>query len=161
MGKTLGRRAHQSFAKHALSNQTVRRYIISGLKKYIKVEMKQLCSDSFLLDKGKDKLCNFTWNALDGVIKSKAPILYSVLKSSISSHSHLNDQVIIGICMSVLAKACRPSACLIQHIISIILYAGHCGKQVRIMYINIICTYSLGVVFQGCVCTKHNFVMHI
>ena len=129
MGKTLGRRAHQSFAKHALNNETVCHYIISGLKKYIKVEMKQLCSDSFLLDKGKEKLCNFTWNALDAVIRSKAPILHSVLKTSISSHSNLNDQV-VGICASILAKAYRPTACLIQHIISTILYAGHCSKQV-------------------------------
>lgn len=130
MGKTLGRRSHQSFAKHALNNETIRRFIISGLKKYVKDEMKQLCSDSFLLDKGKDKLCNFTWNVLDAVIKSKAPILHSVLKSSISAHSNLDDQVIVGICASILAKACRPSACLIQHIISTILYAGHSSKQV-------------------------------
>ena len=130
MGKTLGRRSHQSFAKHALSNETVRRFIISGLKKYVKDEMKQLCSDSFLLDKGKDKLCNFTWNALDAIIQSKAPILHSILKSSISAHSNLDDQVVVGICASILAKACRPSACLIQHIISAILYAGHSSKQV-------------------------------
>jgi hypothetical protein len=130
MGKALGRRSHQSFAKHALSNETVRCFIISGLKKYVRDEMKQLCSDSFLLYKGKDKLCNFTWNALDAVIKSKAPILYSVLKSSISAHSNLDDQVIVGIRASILAKACRPSACLIQHIISTILYAGHSSKQV-------------------------------
>ena len=134
MGKTLGRRAHQSFAKHALKNEAVRRFIISGLKKYVKVEMKQLCSDSFLLDKGKEKLCNFTWNALDAVIKGKAPILHSLLKSCISSHSALNDQIIIGVCASILAKACRPAASLIQHIVSTILYAGHSGKQVCSMY---------------------------
>ena len=63
--------------------------------------MKQLCSDSFILDKGKDKLCNFTWNALDAVIQSKAPILHSVLKSSISAYSNLDDQVVVGICASI------------------------------------------------------------
>ena len=130
MGKTLGRRSHQSFANHTLSNETVRRFIISGLKKYVKNEMKQLCSDSYLLDKGKEKLCNFTWDALGAVIKSKAPILHSILKSSISSHSNLDDQVVVGICASILAKAYRPAACLIQCIISAILYVGHSSKQV-------------------------------
>ena len=41
-------------------------------------------------------------------------------------HSSFKEEV-VGICASILAKACRPSACLIQHII---LYAGHsirCG----------------------------------
>ena len=130
MGKTLGKRSHQSFARHALRNESVRRFIISGMKKYVKLEMKQLCSDSYLLNKGKENLCNFAWNTLDAVIESKAPILHSLLSSCIPPHSALKQEVIVGVCASILAKARRPAASLTQHIISCILYAGHCSKQV-------------------------------
>ena len=115
--------------------------------------MKQLCSDSFLLDKGKEKLCNFTWNALDAVIEVKAPILHSLLKSCISSHSALNDQIIIGVCASILAKVCRPAACLIQHIVSTILYAGHSVKQVCSMYaMHCSCVWGGEVCMCTCEC---------
>ena len=55
---------------------------------------------------------------------------YSLLSSCIPPHSALKQEVIVGVCASILAKARRPAACLTQHIISCILYAGHCSKQV-------------------------------
>ena len=44
----------------------------------------------------------------------------------------LDSQVIVGTCICMFAKARRSSASLFQQVVSLVLYQGHAGKQVRL-----------------------------
>ena len=43
-----------------------------GMKKFLKNEIKALCSDSYLLSKDKTALTNFSWSEFYDVIKKKS-----------------------------------------------------------------------------------------
>ena len=130
MANTLGRKAYRSFAKHAVSNQAVRKHIIVGLQKFLKMEMKALCSDSYLLTKDKKSLSTFSWSDFYEIIRARAPTVLTFLEACVSQSSSLDTTTIVGVCAAVMAKARRSSASLVQQIISIILYSGHSGKKV-------------------------------
>lgn len=130
MANALGRKAHRSFAKHAMSNPAVRKYIIVGLQKFLKMEMKALCCDSYLLTKDKESLSNFSWSDFCEIIKARAPTIHAFLEACVSQSSSLDTTTIVGVCAAIMAKARRPSASLVQQIISIALYAGHSNKKV-------------------------------
>ena len=130
IANALGLKSHKSFARHALKNENVRRYVIIGLHKFLTNEMKALCSDSYLLNKDKESLSSFSWDGFYDVIKVKAPTILAFLEACVSRSSALNSNVVVGVCAAILAKARRPAASLFQHIISIILYSGHSGKKV-------------------------------
>ena len=130
MANALGRKAHQSFAKYAVNNQTVRKYIVSGLQKFLKMEVKALCCDSYLLSKTKESLLTFSWCELYKIIQAKAPTILAFLEACVSETSSLDKTTIVGVCAAILAKARRPSASLVQQIISVILYSGHTNKKV-------------------------------
>ena len=67
-------------------------------------------------------------------MKVKAPTILAFLEACVSRSSALDSNVVVGVCAAILAKAQRPAASLFQHIISIILNSGHCGKKVLITY---------------------------
>jgi len=50
--------------------------------------------------------------------------------AAIPAVSTFNQQAIAGTYIAILAKACWQSACLLQKIVSLILYSGHTSKQV-------------------------------
>ena len=101
-----------------------------GLRKFLTSEIKALCSDPYLLNKSKEALSNFSWDDFYELLKVKAPTILAFLEACVSRSSALNSHVVVGVCAAILAKARRPAASLFQHIISIILYSGHCGKKV-------------------------------
>ena len=130
IANALGRKSQKSFAKHALKNENVRRYVVIGLRKFLMNEMRALCSDPYLLNKDKESLSNFSWDGFHEVLRVKAPTILAFLEACVSRSSALDSNVVIGVCAAILAKARRPTASLLQHIISIILYSGHSGKKV-------------------------------
>ncbi len=129
LGKTLGRSCRQSFAKHAYRDSAVRRYFVQLISKECKAEIKKLCSKgSVLLKKEKEDLTTFSWQAFVKTVERNAPTLSALLHSLISTSS-LDHHAIVGVCIAILVKSRCPSACLIQRIVSLVLYAGHCSKQ--------------------------------
>ena len=153
IANALGRKSHQSFAKHALKNDNVRRYIVVGLRKFLKCEIKSLCSDPYLLNKNKVSLSNFSWDSFYEILKVKAPTILAFLDACVSQSSSLDSKVVVGVCAAILAKARRPAASLFQHIISIILFSGHCSKKVMLMlcherYIIMVCYNTIIGVYK-------------
>lgn len=130
LGKALGRRKHNSFAKHAVHNVVTRSYIVKHLGKIMKVELHNLCSNSILLNKEREALPIFSWDDITHELKLKSPLLHAVLESCLPKAMGHDSQVIIGTCICVLAKSRRFSASLLQRVVSLILYQGHAGKQV-------------------------------
>ena len=112
IANALGRKSHKSFARHALKNESVRRYVVVGLRKFLTNEIKALCSDSYLLNKDKESLSNFSWDGFYDVIKVKAPTILAFLEACVSRSSALNSNVVVGVCAAILAKARHPAASL-------------------------------------------------
>ena len=104
--------------------------VVIGLRKFLKYEMKSLCSGPYLLNKARESLSTFSWETVYDILKAKAPTILAFLEACLSS---LDGKVAVGVCASILAKARCPSVSLLQHIISIILYSGHSGKKVKIL----------------------------
>ena len=84
------------------------------------------------MQKGKADICSFRWEELQQQLQEKAPVLSTLLHACIPSTSSFNPHAIVGLCVSILAKARRPAACLLQRLVLLVLYAGHAGKQVSI-----------------------------
>ena len=132
LGKALGRGSRQSLAKHAVHDARIRAHLVNCLKKSVKSEIKALCSKSLLLQKGKDSICSFRWEQFQADLHDKAPVLSGLLHGCIPSTSRCNPAAIVGMCVSILAKARQPTACLVQQLVSLVLYAGHASKQVGV-----------------------------
>ena len=130
LGKTLGRAGRRSFAKHAVRDRRIRGYILTNMSKVCKNEIRQLCSESSLLRSKKEDLCSFSWSDVGEELNKRAPCISSLLQSCIPASSPFNKQAIASTCIAILVKARRQSACLLQKIVSLILYAGHTSKQV-------------------------------
>lgn len=67
-------------------------------------------------------------------VQENAPTLFLLLQSCIPTATSLNHKAITGMCVAILTKARCSSACLAQKIVSLVLYAGHCSKQVGVIY---------------------------
>ncbi len=130
LGKTLGRANRRSFAKHAVHDRRIRGFILANMSKVRKNEIRQLCSESVLLRSTKEDLCSFSWSHVCEELNRRAPCILSLLKSCIPESSPFDKQAIACTCLAILVKARRQSACLVQKVVSLILYAGHTSKQV-------------------------------
>jgi len=97
--------------------------------------VKVLCSEktASILCSGKyDDIMSFKWAILMEELKLHAPVLTHVLTScTASKQPSSNRMAIICVCASVLLKYWCSRMSLFQKIVMLILYAGHCGKQVR------------------------------
>lgn len=136
LGKTLGIANRRSFVKHAFSQLRYREYLITSRGKILKSELRQLCSKSLFLQTQKEDLCLFSWIRVCKELERKAPTINSLLQSCIRTSSSFDKQAIVGTCVAILVKACRKSACLLQKIVSLVLYAGHAGKQVSVIILH-------------------------
>ena len=65
-------------------------------------------------------------------LHDRAPVLTGLLHACIPSSSRCNPAAIVSMCVSILSKARQPTACLVQRLVSLTLYAGHASKQVGV-----------------------------
>ena len=115
--------------------------------KLIREEIRVMCankSDSILRSTDPITLRNFKCDSVVSEMESYAPTLLKILKeatkppkirknrfSKQSSQEYANKQnAIITMTTAILCKHRRPSMCLFQNIISLILQAGRSSKQV-------------------------------
>ena len=109
--------------------------MLRNVLRIVQAEVKVLCSDrtnSVLLSKSKEDLCSFSHEKVYNELVPCAPTLLEILKAC-TGHckaSEPNCKQVICLCAVILAKQRRPSMSLMHRIISVILYAGHCSKQV-------------------------------
>ena len=103
----------------------------------LRSEVAAITSDDFssiTRNKSKESVKNFAHivNTIISELKSKAPTLLSILQSCLKTRKRQqeNSDAIVTVIASILCKHRRPSACIIQRIISLLLYSGHSSKQV-------------------------------
>lgn len=114
-----------------------REFIVKCIAKEMKYELQKLCSDNFssvLTSQSIDNITNFNWSLLINEADRVMSTLMQVLSTCTQTHSpRLSTQAVIGTIISILAKHRQPHSCLLQKVISLLLYAGHCSKKVTLI----------------------------
>ena len=126
-------------ARDCIYDQELRRYITNGLGQQLRREVKALCSDKVnSVHRGKPHvLRTFTWDDLLAEMQQHAPILLGLLtkctrKRKRKESSLKKSKAVICLCTALLCNFHHPGMCLIQKLLSIILYTGHSSKKVFI-----------------------------
>ena len=125
---SLCRNNRKAFARHSLNNGTLRKQLLQKIEMNIKAEMKAVCSDPNLLMGEIEVLKTVTFNSLSAILKDKAPILMGLMRACIPKTS-AKMQTVSLMCIAMLIKT-HQSITVVQMLLSLILYAGHAGKQV-------------------------------
>lgn len=143
--RSVGRKKYSSIARAGLKQKVLRNHVIKALSTEIQKEFSVMCScktASLFRDKSRDGFSRFTWNAVSNELQKHASIFFSILsgcvavkrrvKKSVKKHNKNcpNSTAIIGVCATILLRNKNSHMNLFQHIMSIILHAGHASKQV-------------------------------
>ena len=145
--RPLIRRSYKSFAVNCLQNKSTRAVLVKRIGQELKGEVAAICSDrynSITRQKTKSAVKDFghTKKCLLDEIQDKAPTLLTLLKHCLSTKKpRKNTDAEIALIVSIMCKHRRPSACQMQRVISLILYAGHASKQVSVTAIIVMSTY--------------------
>ena len=112
-----------------------RQYMMKKMAVVMRHELKSMCSErvnSILSSQCSSHLRQFTWDKLLQELLLNAPVFLSVLLSLTQTRQpRLNRAAIIGMCSALLLKLRFSKMSTVQKLISLILYAGHSGKQVQ------------------------------
>ena len=150
-GKLVARGSKVVIAEECLKNRDMKTAIVTKIGRLIREEVRVMCSnksDSILRSTDPSTLRNFKCDSVVNEMECYAPVLLKILKEvtklpkirknqvakrvSLASLEYANKQnAIIAMTTAVLCKNRRPSMCLLQKIISLILQAGRSSKQVR------------------------------
>ncbi len=112
--------------------------IIRVLGQVLQSEIATVSSDDFdsiTRKKSKNYLLNFEGIVHDIMdeMKDKTPTLLAILRACLKTKKmKSNASGVVAVIFSIICKFRRPSACLIQRIISLLLYSGHASKMVRL-----------------------------
>lgn len=113
---------------------TTKKYIVEKVGRVARSELISLCSvkvSSIMLQQTEDVYDNFTWEKIYSELEINAPVLLSIFESCTETRTRRsNRKAVIGMCAAILLKHRFFKMSLVQRIISLILYAGHSGKQV-------------------------------
>ena len=114
----------------------MQKYILERVGRIVRSELCRMCSEkisSCLRKQEEDIYGEFTWEMIHDELKANAPVLLSLLQAcTLTRKSRENRKAVIGICVAILLKHRFSKMSLVQRIISLILYAGHSGKQVSV-----------------------------
>ena len=120
-----------SVAKYCLSDRTYTRGFITELSKILKQEIKNTCSvkvQSILRSKEPYSLESFIWDKVTSEAETHAPLLFNLLVNcTVEQPSQMQ---VIGYIIAILCNLKWNQMNLPQKLISLILYAGNCSKQV-------------------------------
>ena len=135
MGKCVARGSKKALVDQCYADPETKKFIMKKIGRVLKEEVKKMCSskvNSVLSSQSKDVLKTFKWNDLTDELIMHAPTLMNVLYSCTETKSSRDNRTaIICTCAAIIFKHRFPHMSLIQRIISLILHAGHCGKQVN------------------------------
>lgn len=104
------------------------------VSRIIQREVHQLCSTkygaSFLRNLSAVAVTSFSWKPVVAELKKRAPVLYMTLKAALTRPKKRVDVSALGITAAVLLKCRNKFLSQAQAVVSVLLYAGHCSKQV-------------------------------
>ena len=134
LGKSIARGRRYSLAMQAWEDPKTKQYILKLISITLKREISTMCSDktnSLLRRQAPDSLEKFSWNELELELDQYAPTLSYLLRSCFATRvPRPNKTYMLCMCASLMLRNRRPAMSLLQKIISLVLYSGHCSKQV-------------------------------
>ena len=117
-----------------MKDSKMQMYTIQLLGLTVRKEIATMCSDhvnSLLRDQSASALTGFMWGKLYDELTIHAPKLLALLECCTHTRKpRRNRMAVIGMCAALLLKFRFRRMSLVQKILSLILYAGHSGKQV-------------------------------
>lgn len=117
-----------------MGDPQTRHHILEMIGRIIRSEMTVMCSDktgSVLRSQSMQDLKNFKWKKLISELEKSAPVFLQLLRSCTQTRKpRENRDSVIGMCAAIVLKNRFAKMSLLQKILSLVLYAGHCGKQV-------------------------------
>ena len=130
----MARGSKKAVAMECLKDPVTRAYLLKGIGVLVRNELKAMCMDStssILRSTSSQDLKGFTWDTLIHEATETAPVLLEILHQSTQTRQpRSNRPAVIGMCLSIILKYRFSKMSLVQKIMTLILYAGHCGKQV-------------------------------
>ena len=128
----------------AWKDPKIKQYILKLIGVTLRKEISTMCSDktnSVLMGQAPDFLEGFKWNKLESELDKYAPTLSCLLNSCFTTRVlRQNSKYMLCMCASLMLKNRCPTMSLLQKIISVVLYCGHCSKQVYISTLPECCT---------------------
>ena len=134
MGLALARGSYKALINSCYEDPGIRSIILNKIGRHLEKEMKKMCSKkvtSMLRSSSPEALKTFKWADLITELNKHAPVLVSILHACTQTRTFKSNRAAtIGFCAAVLLKYRVPEMSLVQKLISLIMRAGHCGKQV-------------------------------
>ena len=120
-------------ARTVLRTPALHRRLVHLIAKKITRECKRISSkkNSTLLRLSLNKVKSFDWKLLRKELKRHTPTLLSVLEAASCNQPSKRNPRIVGMAAAALLKGRNKNLCLLQGVVSTILYAGHSSKKVK------------------------------
>lgn len=134
LGKAVAHGSKKAVAKHCLDDTATAKYLFELIGIRLRNELRKMSSfdvKSCLRSQTMESLQNFSWSCLIEEMDEHSPILLYILQACTKTTTERkNVSCIIGACAAILLKHRNNKMSLFHKVISIILYSGHCSKQV-------------------------------
>ena len=133
--KPLIRKNYRSFSSMCIQNAITRKTIVKAMSNILYREIRAICSDKFSSlwrDKSLESLIALDFDQIIEEMNSKTPTLLTLLKNCLKTKTpRSNGKIMLAMTAGIIFKHRRSSCSLLQHAISLVLYAGHSAKQVH------------------------------
>lgn len=134
VGKAVARGSKKAVIRECIKDPLMHKYTIQILGRQLRIELASLCSEaanSILRKQSPDALYGFSWGKLHDELQARAPTFLSLLEMcTYTRKPRRNRMGVIGMCAALLLKYRFGKMSLVQRVVSLLLYAGHSGKQV-------------------------------
>ena len=167
MGKAIARKSKATIVRECIKDPTMFKYIINKISRILQSELRRMCAvevNSVLKQQLPKNFSEFTWDILIKEAEVYAPVLLAILNACTTTKTPRSNRLgTIGMCIAILLKYRYDKMCLVQKILSLILYAGHSGKEVCMYHFNLLYYFEcLGIskatkVERMCVSPSFNF----
>ena len=130
------------YTAKCLETPLLKKATLDEVVNVIKAECVALCrhtpKQSILRVCSTKQLLTFRWSKVLSELKSRTPTLLSILNAAAEPAYKCRKQTAsppcaVGMAAAILLKQHNKHLCLLQTIISILLYAGHAAKRVRLL----------------------------
>ena len=143
VGKAVARGSKKQVIGECMKDSKMQMYTIQLIGRQLRNELTSLCSEaanSTLRSQSADALRGFTWGKLHDELAARAPTLLTLLKlCTYTRKPRHNRMAVIGMCTVLLLKFRFHKMCLVQKIVSLLLYASYSGKQVKLNLYGSVC----------------------
>jgi hypothetical protein len=134
LGKSVGRRSRNSIVNQVIKDDRMQKKVVTKVgnlifKELVKTSLRK--SNSLFGKNTPSAVENFKWSDLSHDLKRTMPTFFTIMNACTPSKPETKD-MIIAVLGGIVIKNHNEKLNFIQRLISVLLYASHCPKMVRI-----------------------------